>query len=88
MSKGDDPLVDREGTRWRQGQHWAKRWFDMTRALDEINARSKIDIAANGTRYTPSKMAAAMDAEREADGVGFSTHCKAASSRLKLLQTS
>lgn len=90
MAKGPDPLLDKDsqGTAWRQGSKWAKRWYELQTAAQEIRARSAIDNEANHTRFTPSKAAAAMDVERQATGVPFAKHCKQAPARLKQLRVS
>lgn len=88
LAKGEKPLADKEGTKWRQGQHWVKRWSTMMMAFKEMIARSRIDNAANGIHHTPSKAAAAISAERETRGIGFSTHYKDTSKRLQALLNS
>ena len=53
-----------------------------------LTMRPAIDNEANHTRFTPSKTAAAMDAERQATSEPFAKHCKQAPARLKQLQVS
>lgn len=90
MAKGPDALLDKDsqGSAWRQGSKWAKRWYELQTAAQEIRARSAIDNEANNTSFCPSRAAAAMDAERQAASEPFAKHCKQAPARLKQLQVS
>lgn len=85
MAKGNDPLLDRVGTDWRGGKHWAKRWHELKAGTDEILLRSTLDNQAHNTHFTPSKTAAAMDDER--GNKAFAEHCKLAPKRTAELKS-
>ena len=58
----------------------------MRHAVDEIRMRSAMDNRQHGTHFTPAKAAAAMEAEREAEGAPFPKQCKEAPRCLKALK--